>query len=35
MSFNVPDVITGPTRFDSRQATKAINNEYRKNFGVR
>ena len=35
MSFNVPDFITGPTRFDSRQAAKAINNEYRKNFGVR
>ena len=35
MSFNVPDFITGPTRFDSRQATQAINNEYRKNFGVR
>ena len=35
MSFNVPDFITAPTRFDSRQATQAINNEYRKNFGVR
>ena len=35
MSFNVPDFITGPTRFDSRQATQAINNEYRKDFGVR
>ena len=35
MSFNVPDFITGPTHFDSRQATQAINNEYRKNFGVR
>ena len=35
MSFNVPDFITAPTRFDSRQATQAINNEYRKDFGVR
>ena len=35
MSFNVPDFITAPTRFDSRQATQAINHEYRKNFGVR
>ena len=35
MSFNVPDFITGPTRFDSRQASKAINDAYRKNFGVR
>ena len=35
MSFNVPDFITAPTRFDSRQATHAINNEYRKDFGVR
>jgi Tol biopolymer transport system component len=34
MSFNVPDFITGPTRFDSRQATKAINDEYRKDFKV-
>ena len=35
LSFNVPDFITGPTRFDSHQASKAINAEYRKNFGVR
>ena len=35
MSFNVPDFITGPTHFDSHQATQAINNEYRKDFGVR
>ena len=35
MSFNVPDFITAPTRFDSRQASKAINDAYRKNFGVR
>ena len=35
MSFNVPDFITGPTRFDSRQAAQAINNDYRKDFKVR
>ena len=35
MSFNVPDFITAPTRFDSHQAAKAINDAYRKNFGVR
>ena len=35
MSFNVPDFITAPTRFDSRQASKAINDAYRKNFGLR
>ena len=34
-SFNVPDFITGPTRFDSRQASRAINDESRKDFGVR
>ena len=35
MSFNVPDFITAPTRFDSHQAAKAINDAYRKDFGVR
>ena len=35
MSFNVPDFITGPTRFDSHQAAKAINDDYRKDFSVR
>ncbi len=35
LSFNVPDFITAPTRFDSRQASKAINNTYRKDFSVR
>ena len=35
LSFNVPDFITAPTRFDSRQAAKAINSEYRKPFNVR
>ena len=33
-SFNVPEFINGPTRFDSHQASRAINDEYRKNFGV-
>ena len=35
LSFNVPDFITGPTRFDSYKASRIINNEYRKNFSVR
>ena len=35
LSFNVPDFIIGPTRFDSHQATRLINDESRKNFGVR
>ena len=34
-SFNVPDFIISPTRFDSHKASALINNEYRKNFGVR
>ena len=33
-SFNVPEFIIGPTRFDSHQASRAINDEFRKNFGV-
>ena len=35
LSFNVPDFIIAPTRFDSQQASRLINDEYRKNFGVR
>jgi hypothetical protein len=35
LSFNVPDFIIGPTRFDSHQASRVINDESRKNFGVR
>lgn len=35
LSFNVPDFITGPTRFDSYEASLRINEEYRKDFGVR
>ena len=35
LSFNVPEFIIGPTRFDSHQASRIINNESRKNFGVR
>ena len=34
-SFNVPDFIIAPTHFDDRQATRLINNESRKHFGVR
>ena len=35
LSFNVPDFIIGATRFDSRQACRVINDEYRQDFGVR
>jgi len=35
LSFNVPDFIISPTCFDSNKATHAINDESRKNFGVR
>ena len=35
LSFNVPDFITGPTRFDSHQASRAIKDESRKDIGVR
>ena len=35
LSFNVPDFITGPTHFDSHKASRAINDEWRINFGVR
>jgi hypothetical protein len=31
----VPDFIIGPTRFDGRNASRIINDDYRKNFGVR
>ena len=34
-SFNVPDFITGPTHFDGHKASRIINDEYRKDFGVR
>ncbi len=34
-SFNVPDFIIGPTHFDGDKASQLINNEYRKDFGVR
>ena len=33
--FNVPDFVIGPTRFDGREASRIINDEYRKDFGVR
>ena len=35
LSFNVPDFVIGPTHFDSHQASRLINDEYRKDFGVR
>ena len=35
LSFNVPDFIIGPTHFDGRKACQIINDEYRKDFGVR
>jgi hypothetical protein len=34
-SFNVPDFVIGPTRFNGREASRIINDEYRKDFGVR
>ena len=35
LSFNVPDFIIAPTHFDGSQAARLINNESRKDFGVR
>lgn len=35
LSFNVPDFIIAPTRFDGRKASRIINDSSRKNFGVR
>ena len=35
LSFNVPDFIIYPTHFDGHQASRIINDESRKNFGVR
>jgi hypothetical protein len=35
LSFNVPDFIIGPTRFDGHKASALINDEYRKDIGVR
>ena len=35
LSFNVPDFIIAPTRFDSYEATRLINDESSKDFGVR
>jgi Periplasmic component of the Tol biopolymer transport system len=34
-SFNVPEFINAPTRFDGRSASRIINDEYRKDIGVR
>ena len=35
LSFNVPDFIIAPTNFDSHEAARLINDEYRKKIGVR
>jgi hypothetical protein len=35
LSFNVPDFIISPTHFDGSKASRIINDESRKNFGVR
>jgi hypothetical protein len=35
LSFNVPDFIIGPTRFDGQKASRIINDDARKPFGVR
>ena len=35
LSFNVPDFIIAPTRFDGSKACRIINDESRKNFSVR
>ena len=35
LSFNVPELIIAPTRFDGRKASRIVNDESRKNFGVR
>lgn len=35
LSFNVPDFIIAPTRFDGHKASRIINDNSRKNFGVR
>ena len=35
LSFNVPEFIIRPTHFDGRKASRIINDESRKNFGVR
>ena len=35
LSFNVPDFIIAPTQFDSHEASRIINDEYRKKMSVR
>ena len=35
LSFNVPEFIIGPTHFDGHEASRIINDESRKNMGVR
>jgi hypothetical protein len=34
LSFNVPEFVIRPTRFDGRQASRIINDDFRKNFDV-
>ena len=34
-SFNVPEFVIGPIRFDGRKASRIINDDTRENFGVR
>jgi hypothetical protein len=34
LSFNVPDFIIAPTRFDGHKASRLINDDYRKNFDL-
>ena len=35
LSFNVPEFIIAPTRFDGSKASRIINDDSRKNIGVR
>lgn len=35
LSFNAPDFVICPTHFDGRKASRIINDDYRKDFGVR
>ena len=35
LSFNVPEFIIAPTRFDGSKACRIINDDSRKNIGVR
>ena len=35
LSFNAPDFVITPTNFDGHKASRLINDEFRKDFGVR